>query len=201
MVKGSYKPREGQLLHPPHLKEFFLTNFKGVKAKPLRMSGELFDAVNTFMVAIHDGKTIDEEIHREVLLNMVGCFRKLIHGRDSNIKRRRYETGFSTKTFQILLTHSTYPAPHMPDIGISLVTLDIGFPGSVNQVIRFVSWEAMYSDKVDIETRHFYNNRIKRSIAVEHELNEGLVDMIFELVVPPENLKTRNVLNELMKVA
>lgn len=201
MVKGSYKPLAGQLQPTPQLREFFLEHFKGTKAKPIRMSGEFFDAVNTFIVKAQTGEDIDETEHRTILLKIVNAFRKVMDQKDPNIKKRRYETGFSTKRFQIMLTHSTYPVPHLPWAGISLVTMDVGVPGSDKQVIRFVSWENCFDADVEDVVVNYYGNRVNRMGAINNNLSESLVDMIFEMVAPPESFTELTPLVECMKAA
>lgn len=201
MVKGSYKPREGQLKPTPILREFFLEHFKGVKAKPVRMSGELFDSVNIFINAIHDLKSLEEDDHRNLLLDIVNAFRKTMDSRDRYIKKRRYETGYSTKNFQIMLTHSTYPVPHLPWAGISLITLDVGVPGTNQQVIKFVSWENCFSEDTSDAIVNFYSHRVKRSVKVGDDLSEGLKDMIFEMVAPPDSFTGLTPLLECIKAA
>lgn len=186
MIMTSYKPKEGQLLLTPTLREYFLTYFKGVKPKPLRMSGELFNAVmNDFLGPAQIGKEINEVEHKDTMINIIGSFKRAVANKDKVVKKRSYITGFSNKHIQIMLTYSTYPVPHLPWAGITLTTLDVGKPGASDQLIKYVSWEVCYNDEVPDQYVDFYNTKINRVVNVDDPLVDGLVGMIFEMVAPP----------------
>lgn len=187
MIPTSYKPREGQLLLTPTLREYFLKFFKGIKPKPLRMSGDLYKATMIdFIGGMQEGQSINETEHKNLMLNIVSTFRRTIAEKEKSIKKRSYITGYSTKGFQLMLTQSTYPVPHLPWAGISLITLDVGEPGTNKQLIKYVSWEVTYAPTVDDNLISYYNSIIKRVVDVDAPLVEGLEDMIFEMVAPPE---------------
>lgn len=186
MIMTSYKPKEGQLLLTPTLREYFLTYFKGVKPKPLRMSGELFKAVMIdFLGPAQTGQEINEVQHKDTMINIIGAFKRAVADKDKVVKKRSYITGFSNKHIQLMLTYSTYPVPHLPWAGITLTTLDVGKPGAPEQLIKYVSWEVCYNDEVPDQYVDFYNAKINRVVNVDDPLVDGLVGMIFEMVSPP----------------
>lgn len=190
MIITSYKPRDGQLLLTPTLREYHLKYFKGVKPKPVRMSGALYKATMIdFIGAMQLGGSINELEHKGMMLDIISEFRKAMEGKDRVIKKRSYITGYSNKSFQLMLTQSIYPVPHLPWAGIVLMTLDVGIPGSKEQLIKYVSWEVAYNENVDDGIVDYYNAIIKRNVSVDQDLSEGLEDMIFEMVKPPENIE------------
>jgi hypothetical protein len=196
MITTSYKPAEGKLRPTPAFKEYQLEYFKGIKPKTVRMSGELFKQVDRYMTLTKADASLEESEHREMLANIIREFRIGIDAKDKTVKKRIYFTGYAEKKFQLMLTSSVYPVPHLPWAGISLITLDIGVPGSSDQYVKFISWSVVYDHETDANVIGYYNAKIKPKANAQTPLGEGLVDMIFEMTALPEKLTGLSLLAE-----
>lgn len=186
-MRTSYKPKENELILHDSIMELKQNLFKGVPSKIVRISGDLLKHVDAFLLS-QDTKNYtnaQREKHAEAILKTF--FAVTEHQVDSR-KKRFYKTGIRFGGSQLLVTEFVFPVPHVKQLAIVLVTLDLYDAKAKEFWMRSSFWSLNFDDDMPQELQNYYSDSVNlEPLDRTESLHEMFLRLLFD-ISPPKKL-------------
>lgn len=120
-----YKPTQNELKISAGYQELLLSHFKGVKPKIVKLTGDTYIAFRDAIVSLMGVGNEDPEQKDDRLFHFITEFTGTITPSVDTNKRRVFRSGMCREGLSIMVSTTTFPAPHIRDLVLAITVLEI----------------------------------------------------------------------------